>query len=795
MSARMPIGLKRWLATAVLSLGVAPAVFAVSPTAAASLAGLPLYFEPGAGRSGSPAQFLARGENCQFVLTPAGVQFVLWKWDATQAVNSVATKLSPTRPLRARAARMEFVGANHDAGMRGAGELPGKINYLLGNDPQLWRTGLPTYARVRVEQLYPGIDLVYYGNPRQLEYDFDIAPRTDPAVISLRFDGVDELSINAEGDLVLKLGEDQIRHQRPALYQLVGGKRCEVTGGYRLKDKHTIGFVVGAYDREQPLVIDPTFSYSTYFGGNNADAAYAVKVDASGAAYIAGATLSSSFLFSIPTNAFQSTLAGGTLTGDAFVAKLDRTGTNLVYFTYLGGANEDAIYDLALDSAGNAYIAGTTDSANFPTKNPLFPKISGNPDPDIFVYPNDAFVAELNTNGSALVFSTYLGGSLNDVGSGVAVDPAGNTYVTGFTTSTNFPTTNAFQTNYTGGDDAFVVKIAPGGTNLVYATYLGGSGSDRGQSIVADESGFAYITGYTFSTNFPNANVLQTTNNGSADAFVTRLNPDGTLAYSTYLGGSYNDFGTRIALDSAHNVLVTGTSQSTNFPQTVITAGLTNGQSISNAVNYDVFVARVGVNGNLLASTTFGGTGNDSAWGIAVDAAGRVFIAGITSSFDFPVTNVFGLFATNLSGGRDVFVTALSSNFATTFYSGYLGGYLDDLAYSIAVDSESSAYVTGITGSTNFPTASPYQASLQGPSCAFLAKIRLFDPTLTATLAGGNFILQWPVTASGYALRSALSLSPPVAWTTVSQTPVLGGGWYTVTLPPTNALNFFRLAK
>ncbi|HWV99072.1 MAG TPA: SBBP repeat-containing protein [Candidatus Acidoferrum sp.] len=795
LSARLPCCRLTAIVYLVLFLPLTLAAFAAASTASGALAGLPLSFEPNHGQVAGPARFLARGEQYQFLLGPAGVQFVLWKQDRVAPASPLQPNFPPASSLHARAARMEFIGANRDAGMQGADELPGKINYFLGNDSQRWHTGVPTFSRVQVAQLYPGIDLCYYGNPRQLEYDFELAPRTDPALISIRFDGVDALSLSPAGDLVLTLGDDQLRHQRPALYQLVGGRRRDVSGHYRIKDQHTVGFVVGPYDRDLPLVIDPTFSYSTYFGGNNGDAAYSVKVDANGSVYIAGATLSTSFLSAIPTNAFQTNFDGGKLTGDAFVAKLDSTGSTLLYFTYLGGSSEDVAYDLALDVAGNAYLTGTTGSTNFPTVKPLFPTIGGTANTFLKVFPNDAFVAELNTNGSALVFSTYLGGEADDVANGIALDPAGNIYVTGFTDSTNFPVVNALQSTNALNDDAFVVKIAPGGTNLVYSTFLGGTASDRGESIAADENGFAYVTGYTLSTNFPYANGFQSTNSGTADAFVTRLNPNGTLAYSTYLGGSFNDFATRIVLDPAGKVLIAGATDSTNFPPSSIPGGFHIGNNGTNAFNYDIFLARFDTNGNLLATTLFGGSADDAPWGLAVDPSGRIFVAGTTFSFDFPVTNVSGLFSTNTAGSRDVFVTALSADAATPLYSGYLGGFADDFAYGIAVDAESSAYVTGVTSSTNFPTASAYQTSLSGPSDAFLAKIRLFNPNLSAALVGGNLVLRWPVTSQGYVLQSALALTPPVLWTNVPQAPVLAQGFYTVTLGLTNPFSAFRLSK
>ena len=360
-----------------------------------------------------------------------------------------------------------------------------------------------------------------------------------------------------------------------------------------------------------------------------------IKVDTNGNIYITGETLSSQFPFTVPPKSFQPVFGGGSDTGDAFVAKLDGTGTNLIYLTYLGGSGEDGGYDITIDGAGNAYIGGITQSGDFPVKNALFPKISGVADPTLGIYPSEGFVAELNTNGSALVFSTYLGGSALDLVDGIAIDPAGYIYVTGATASTDFPRVNPLpgQALFSGGAfDAFVARFTPGGTSLVYCTYLGGQAIDEGQGIAADTNGFAFVVGFTGSTNFPiTANAFQrllnlTNATGSLDAFLTKLTPAGALVFSTYLGGAYNDYGYRVTLDGSGNAYVTGPSQSLDFPNTVTNVpGLTRTISTNSFVNFDVFLTKFGPSGERIYSTIFGGTFDDAGWDVAVDRAGNAF--------------------------------------------------------------------------------------------------------------------------------------------------------------------------
>ena len=796
--------------------GLALCLLALSAPAAgpaAMSASLPLYFEANAGQLPSPAQFVVRGPDYQFLISPAEAQIVLQKIAAGPVT-----------------VRMQFAGANPRAQIGGDAEQPGKINYLTGNDPAGWHTGVATFARVRVGELYPGINLVYYGNQRQLEYDFTIAPGANPDAIAIHFDGADRVSVNARGELVLSLASGEIRQPRPVIYQTPGGARKEIEGGYRMVDAHTVAFTVGKYDRRQPLVIDPILSYSTYFGGTAGDTAWAVAVDTNGFVYLAGQTLSQRFytngLAFSTTGAFQTNFAGGKLSGDAFVAKLDNSATTLYYLTYLGGNADDGAVSLAVNAAGDAYVTGFTDSSNFPTTtNALYKQIGGTFSKSFGSYPVDAFVTELNPGGSNLIYSTYLGGSGMDSGMGIAVDTTGAALVTGITYSSNFPTVNALQNKLACTNsiyfnaNAFIAKIGPGGSPLVFSTYFGGTNFDEGESIAVDSSDFVYVAGYTTSTNFPNTNSFQKHLNGATvltsadDAFVAKFDSTGTnLLYSSFLGGTNHDLATHIAVDTNGAAYVTGWTLSTNFPNTIGTnlAGIhsfvaTNTRSL---IATNVFLTKItngtGTPAGIAWSVMFGGNRVDVGQGVAVEPAGdEVFVTGSASSTNFPTFNVPPTVRATNSGKSDAFVMAFSANatnLTALLYSTYLGGKDNDFGYGIAVDPLGNAYVVGQTLSTNFLTTNAFQAFRNGTNDAFLAKIILAlppIPLLSIHPDGTNVVLSWPASPFEPELpqfvkvESATNL-PSTNWFLLPP-PELTNGFYINTGPPLIPEQFFRL--
>jgi len=698
---------------------------------------LPLSFEANRGRTDSQVKFMSRGQGYTLFLTRRAETVLVLRKPAPQrdllkpaALVSVPATLNPDAAGPPAIVRMKLVGANAKPRAEALDELPGKANYFIGNDPKKWRTNVPLYAKVRYRDVYPGVDLMYYGNQRQLEHDFIVAPGADPRSITLNLAGAEKLSLDPQGALVLVVKDGELRLGKPHTYQDVDGARREISGGYVLKNAHRVGFQVAAYDASRPLVIDPTLFYSTYLGGSSNEHGLGIAVDAAGNACVTGYTLSTNF----PTTsaAIQSANQGSY---DAFVTKLNPAGSApLVYSTYLGGSSDDYGVGIAVDATGNAYVTGYTHSTNFPTT------------PGAFQTANqggyDAFVTKLNPTGTApLLYSTYLGGSSDEQGLGIAVDAAGNAYVTGYTQSTNFPTTSgAFQTANQGLVDAFVTKLNPtGSAPLVYSTYLGGNDQEQGDGIAVDAPGNAYVTGYTHSTNFPTTpGAFQTANQGGYDAFVTKLNPTGSapLVYSTYLGGNDLDQGRGIAVDAAGNAYVAGYTQSTNFPTTsgvfqpAPAGGLT-----------DAFVTKLNPTGSapLVYSTYLGGSSGDAGFGIAVDSIGNAYVTGYTHSTNFPTTA--GAIQSANQGGYDAFVTALNPlGTAPLIYSTYLGGSSDDIGHGIAVDA-GNAYVTGDTESTNFPTTpGAFQTADGGLSDAFAAKITGL-PFAFATGNGAAFVI------------------------------------------------------
>jgi hypothetical protein len=745
---------KKFPAVKLVALVLGLVALATSAKSTANLGNVPLYFEADA-----PAQFAASGSRSQFLISSVESQIILHKSAAETGT-----------------VRMRFVGANPSAQLSGDSELSAKINYLTGSDPVQWRSGIPTFSKVRVEGIYPGINLVYYGNQQRLEYDFTIAPGADPDAIAIRFDGADKISINAQGELVLKLGGEEIRQPTPSIYQIVGGARKEISGGYKILDAHTVAFNVGKYDRSLPLVIDPILGFATYFGGTLGETAWAVALNPTdGSIYVAGETfskyaLSNKTALFATTGAYQTSFRGGKLTGDGFIARFDNAG-NLIYLTYLGGSGDDFVSSIAVDAAGNAFVTGFTDSTNFPMTNALYPKINGKIDRKLNVFPGDAFVAELDSSGSNLVYSTYLGGSGLDSGNGIAVDSSDNAYVTGTTASTNFPVVNplAFQlagsTNLTldrlaGTNSAFVTEIASNGAAVLFSTYLGGNKFDAGEGIAVDADGYVYVTGFTSSTNFPATNYISQiigtnsydghllngrTNklNSAYDAFVTKLAPapEGTnfgFVYSTYLGSTNDDLAYRIACDDGGGAYVTGYTESQLFPNLNTVTGTniaeihshvaTNNPALS--TDTDAFLTKItngtGTSAGIAYSVVFGGKTNDVGYGVAVDAAHEAFVAGSTYSKDFSVypTNSAGFLRATNSGGSDVFVIGFGDGATNVLYSTYLGGSGNDYGYNIAVDAGGDAFVVGQTASKNFAETNAFQSYRNGTNDAFLLEIQ-----------------------------------------------------------------------
>jgi hypothetical protein len=556
---------------------------------------LPLSLEANLGQTDSRVRFLSRGPGFTLFLTQSEAVF------STQSSTVL---------------RMKLARANRAESIEGVGQMPGKSNYFIGNDRRKWRANVPNYSRVRYKNVYSGIDLIYYGNQQELEYDFIVSPGARPGAISMTFEGMRRMHIDSNGDLLLDTAEGQARHHKPKAYQEVAGRRKEVAASFLINERREVSFALGEYDERLALVIDPVFSYSTFLGGNNADAIQGIAVDSAGNAYVTGNTSSTNF--PVTANGYQTVHSGGF--NDVIVSKLNATGTALLSSTYLGGSGSEFGIDIAIDSSGNAYVTGSTASSDFPTTPGAF-QTNRRGGEDFFIVKIDTNPATCSPQSKqnpfncveALVYSTYLGSSADDFVSAIAADASGSAYVVGWSNTfdvADFPTTpGAFQTNgHLGNPDGFVTKLNPTGTGLVYSTYLGGgdtataSGHDRVYGIALDSQGNAYLTGETNSVTFPttpgsfqpactNCGSFNPSSEAIVDGFVTKLNPTGTgLVYSTYLGGNHQDFGAAIAVDSSGSAYVTGRVFSSDFPTTQGVLRRTNGgafRSVNGGVNWN----------------------------------------------------------------------------------------------------------------------------------------------------------------------------------------------------------------
>ena len=578
--------------------------------------------------------------------------------------------------------RVEFEGADPEATMEGEQPLAGRASFFAG-DAARWRAGVPTFGAVRYRNLYPGIDMVFGTEGPRLKSEFVVAAGRKAARIRIRYRGARPV-LTADGSLSVELGPERLTESPPYIYQERDGNKLRVEGHFAIRPDGAVSFAVGAYDPMSPLMIDPLLGYSTSVGASGFSAATAIAVDSSGAAYIAGYTDSDSLPTANPAQNFNR----GSVS--VFVAKLNPAGDGLEYCTYLGGSDDDRAYGIAVDSSGAAYVTGTTTSPDFPTLYPAQSSLEGS---------RNAFVFKLNPMGDMLVFSTFLGGGGADTAYGIALDAAGDSYIVGDTTSLNFPA-GGYQTSNRGGQDAFVAELSASGRQLLFGTYLGGAGADHGGAIALDPSGTIYITGYTWSSNFPTATPYQKAIAGPCNAFIARLDTSGDrLLFSTYLGGSgctmmYPETGQGIAVDAQGNAYVAGVTSSGDFPRLNAIQPQLEGST-------DAFVAKFNSQGSLLFSTYMGGSGVDLGNAIALDASGSIYVVGYTYSTDFPVTG--GAIQTANAGGCDAFLFKLSPSGDTLLYATYLGGSGADTASGVALDSSGNVYLGGWTLSANFP--------------------------------------------------------------------------------------------
>jgi Abnormal spindle-like microcephaly-assoc'd, ASPM-SPD-2-Hydin/Beta-propeller repeat len=727
---------------------------------------LPLGFTENQGQSAQEVRYVSHGGQYDLFLTSQEAVLALRH---TQRLNMSpryrakslhAMNLARKAATTTTALRLQFEGANPAPQIAGSENLPGKVNYYIGNDPGKWHVGLPTFAQVKYSQLYPGIALVFYGNQRQLEYDFVVSPGADPNLIRLKLSGARKLRAAANGNVVVSVKDGQIELRKPVVYQNINGRRQEIAANYSLRGER-VSFDLARYDRSAPLIIDPIVSYSTYLGGNgDNDAAFAMAVDTAGDAFLGGETDSTDF----PIMGLGVT----TTTPAGFVSELNPTGTALIASTYLGGtAGGDMVDGLALDPTGNVYVTGVTFATDFPTtSNALKPTLSANPN-------GTTFLAKSNVAGT-IQYSTYLGGNGNngfgDFANAVAADANGNAYVTGITysdpgsTDITFPVMNAFTATLpSSAGSAFLTRIDTtklNGASLIYSTYLGGDGAnavnadqgfaDAGFGVAVDTSGKAYIAGSTTSSDFPTAgSPFQSSlniNNNWSEAFLSEIDTTksggASLVYSTYLGGSgdatagLGDIGFAVDLRSGTTTAyVTGGTNSADFPTT---SGAF--QTAADTANGSGFVTLINTaaGSSLVYSTFLGGTpsGNGATTGNAIKVdttSGNAVVVGTSGSTNLPVTPGAVQKSLAASAIGDAFIGEIKpagAGAADLIYLSYFGGsgtsQIPDEGFAVALGTLPTVYIAGQTLSSNFPaTASAFQTTLKGAQDAFAAKLTL----------------------------------------------------------------------
>jgi hypothetical protein len=688
--------------------------------------GVPLLFVPNAGQFDARVRFLVQ----------------------TPDVRAAFLEDGPAFQVRGAEFRMRFSGRSEASRVEGAGATGALANFLLGSDPAGWRTGLTTFDQVVYHGVYPGIDASYSGTGRLLKSEFLVHPGADPDEIRMQYPGASRVWIDA-GELRVALGQIEFREWVPEVYQTSpSGGRIPVPATYRIYEDRSVGFEVGAYDSSRPLVIDPVISYSTYLGGSGVGAVTAVGRDGLGNLYAAGWTESIDFPIA---GAMQATNRGGV---DSFVVKFDPSGASLVYATYIGGNGDDRAAGIAVDGLGQVHLAGATGSSNFPLQVPARGSFAGG---------KEGFALKLNAAGSALLYSTFVGGSNYDVATAVALDASGFAYVAGDTLSADFALTNPVQTTFGGQYDAFVVKLDAAGAR-VFSTYLGGSGAEHAGGIAVDGTGVAYLAGGTFSLNFPLVAATQASNRGGQDAFITKIQTTSPtqILYSTYLGGTGGsgaapEQANAVAVDSGGNAYLAGVTSSTNFPVTAGTLQSNAGGS------RDVFLTKLNPSGTVrLYSTYLGWTGFDWASGLAVDAAGNAYVAGYTSSVSF--ANVGGV-QSGFRGLYDGFVSKFSPAGNALSFSTLYGGAGSDQITAIAVDSGGNMFVGGQTSSYDFPAESAYQSVNISGNTGWVARLGVTAPPSQIPSADSADVVYGP---AGTALLTAQFSHPAGAGALVS---------------------------
>ncbi len=665
------------------------------------------YFIENKGQWPEEVLYLTQMKGLNTWITTRGIQLELYKTEKNKENTSTISNYCQIENLEYKSIgqriNYDFVNCNSKVIANGKMKQSAYKNFFVGNDQNKFTTNVTLYGQVIVNEIYDGIDIRYYFEDNFLKYDFIVHPWADANQIEINIVGSDKTYLNTKGELVLTTLFGEIQNKNLYCYQQENKKKVD---GKFTNNRGNWSLDIETYDKSQTLIIDPLI-YATYIGGSFYDDANSIVVDSSNNVYVCGYT--HSINYDITPGAFQISYAGS---WDVFVSKLNSDGTNLIYSTYIGGSGSDYATSNAVDANDNLYITGYTTSTDFITTTGAYQTINNGG--------VDGFITKLNASGTAIIYSTYIGGNNGDYSRAIAIDTYNNAYITGNTNSSNFVTSNgAFQTVYNGLDDIFVCKINDSGNNIIYSTYIGSFNNESGQSIALDNSGNAYITGWAH-FGFPTTpNAFQTIIGGGSDAIVVKLNSLGTsLIYSTFIGGNGLDASYDIAIDSSNNAYITGDTESSNF---VVSSNAL--QTTREGGWTDAFVTKINASGTaIIYSTYLGGNGDDTAHSIALDTNDNAYITGRTESTNFDITS--GAFQTTKAAGRDVFASKLNSTGSGLLYSTYIGGNNNDVGLSIAVDSLTNAYLTGLTWSTNlYTTTGAFQTANSGTRDLFVFKL------------------------------------------------------------------------
>lgn len=748
----------------------------------------PTVFIENRGQWAQQARYLLRTRGLNVWVTNTGLTYDLYRNERLGKYDpSDETQTSPQVHSTGHVVAMEFIGTSADAQAHGTDQQPGYYNYFLG-DRSHWATDVPLFSGARINRLYPGIDAVVMMEDGRPRYDLLVAPDADPSQIAMQFKGATKVQVGKGGVLEIGTSMGTVEQRKLYAYQVVDGERRPVHCAFTVNTDGTVRFTLGIYDRTLPLVIDPLV-FSTYLGGTVDDIALAMTTDDTSNIYITGqcdvATGGGAVDYPVTTGAYD---ASHNNNEDVFVTKLNPGGSALIFSTFVGHSGSDIAFGIALDDSNNVFITGSSTSTTYPLVNAYQSSYGGS---------QDAFVTKLTRSGNAIRFSTFLGGTGADVGRGIVVSSSRRVYVTGRTASTGFPTATAsghtlYDATHNGSGDAFVTKMEANGSALIYSTFIGGSSDDYARAIALAPDSTVYITGRCGGNTFPTTTgAYDVSFNGTADVYVLKLDAFGqALVFSTYLGGSGDDFGQAIALDDSLNAYVTGYTADAATDMTTTTGAYNTTHNGST----DVFVAKLNSSGTTLRYCTFlGGSGEDWGWAIKVDANRNAYITGFTtdSTTDMPTTT--GAYDTTANGSTDAFMAEINSTGSTLLYSTFIGGSGQDKGYGLVRYTDSSVAICG-SAASGFPTTSgAYDATANGGLDAFVSKIGSTAVTITSPnsgetwCAGSTQTITW--TQGGITnLKLQLSTDGGTSWgTTIIASTSASTGSYSWTIPTSQA--------